>query len=270
MKNKKYIIYGANGFMGSNIASYLRKKKLKVITPNKKQILNTKGVVIYCVGSDDWFGNPLKNYESNFVHLYNVIKSHTKFESFVFLSSTRVYLDSKKKLISEDDDLILNTTSRYKFNSQKIICENFLLSQNKNIKIIRLSNVYGKQNEQKTFLPSLIKDAVKKNKINIQLNINSSKDYIYLDDALRGIYLLAKNKKAHGIFNLAYGKNFKVKDIIKIIKKETKCNIKFSNKRNLEQFPKINLNKIKKIINFKVKKNLIQMIPELINIEKKY
>ena len=45
------------------------------------------------------------------------------------------------------------------------MCENFLLAQKKNIKIIRLSNVYGKNNGQKTFLPSLIENSVKEKKL---------------------------------------------------------------------------------------------------------
>ena len=44
--------------------------------------------------------------------------------------------------------------------------------------------------------------------------------------------------------------------------------MKYSNSKNLEKFPKININKIKKTINFKVKVNLIQMIPQLIRLEK--
>ena len=184
-----------------------------------------------------------------------------------FLSSTRVYLDLKKRNISELENLNNNPTKRYTFNLQKLMCENFLLAQKKNIKIIKISNVYGKNNGQKTFLPSLIENSVKRKKINIQLNINSSKDYIYIDDALRNIFLLIKNKRANGIFNLAYGKNFKVKEIVKAIKKETNCKVKYSNSKNLEKFPKININKIKKTINFKVKVNLIQMIPQLIRLK---
>ena len=269
MINKNYIVYGSKGYLGSNIVTYLKKKKCRITLPKKNQFLNKKGIVIYCIGSDDWFGDPFKSYESNFIHLYKLLKNYKNFESLVFLSSTRVYLDLNKKKVDEKQNLILNSSGRFKFNLQKLMCENFLLSQNKNIKIIRLSNVYGKNTFQKTFLPSLIRNSVKSKKINIRLNVNSSKDYIYIDDAVRNIFNLANKKEAKGIYNLAYGKNFKVKDIIKIINKETDCAINYFNSKNLEKFPEININKLKKTINFTSKVNLIKMLPKLIEAEKK-
>lgn len=268
MINKNYIVYGGNGYIGSNIISYLKSKDCRVLIPKKNEFPQKKGIIIYCVGSDDWYGDPLKNFNSNFVHLYKLIKNLRSFESLVFLSSTRVYLDLSQKIVNEKQNLTLKSSSRFTFNLQKLMCENFLLKQNKNIKIIRLSNVYGKNTLQKTFLPTLIRESVKFKKINVGLNVNSCKDYIYIDDAIKSILNLANKKNAKGIFNLAYGKNFKVKDIIKILKKETGCKINYFNVNNLEKYPKISIHKLKNTIDFSAKVNLIKILPKLVEIEK--
>ena len=38
----------------------ISRKKTKNNNTSKKKIINTKGIVIYCVGSDDWHGDPIK------------------------------------------------------------------------------------------------------------------------------------------------------------------------------------------------------------------
>ena len=56
---------------------------------------------------------------------------------------------------------------------------------NKNIRSIRLSNVSGDNFNSSFFLPSIIRDAVTKNKISIHTTLNSKKDYIHINDVLK-------------------------------------------------------------------------------------
>lgn len=268
-KKENYFIIGSNGFIGNRITRYLKKKHYKVHNTKNFSNCNKNTNIIYCVGSDDWLKKPIKTYESNFIHLFNSIRKIDNYKSFTFLSSSRVYLDIPKKKVNEKDFLIIKSNKRYIFNIQKLLSESFLLNfkQNSNIKIIRLANIYSYELLQKTFLPSVIKNSIIKKKINISLNINSSKDYISIDDALRNIYLLSK-KNVNGIFNLGSGKNITVKKIIGKIKKITGCEVLISNQNNFENYPLLNLSKIKKIINFKIKDNLLNDLPKIIINEK--
>ena len=107
-KKETYIVYGSKGYIGSKIINLLRKKKQKIICVKKNLYSKKIGNVIYCVGSDDWSINPFKTYNSNFVHLYNFFKKKIKYKTFTYISTTRLYLNLKNKIASEDDDLVIN------------------------------------------------------------------------------------------------------------------------------------------------------------------
>lgn len=262
-KKETYIVYGSKGYIGSKIINLLRKKKQKIICVKKNLYSKKIGNVIYCVGSDDWSINPFKTYNSNFVHLYNFFKKKIKYKTFTYISTTRLYLNLKNKIASEDDDLVISKKKNSIFNLQKLMSES-LLSFYKNIKIIRLSNVYGYCVNKKTILPTIIRDSILKKKIIISINLNSQKDFISENDAVRNIYLLVKKKKLSGTYNLGSGKNTKIKKILSIIKKYTNCNIKFLKNLSKESYPKLNLSKIKGIINFSIKNDILKDLPNII------
>ena len=142
---KKYTIFGHTGFLGTNISEYLRKKKYSVFLPPKKKYVFKKNLenIIYCIGTDDVLNNPLKSIDSNLKILCKVIEKN-QFKSFLFISSTRVYMGNKKtKEISNIN--IRSEDSTFFFNLLKLTSENFCLSKkNKKIKVVRLSNLYGK------------------------------------------------------------------------------------------------------------------------------
>ena len=67
-----------------------------------------------------------------------------------------------------------------------------LLSLNKNIIILRLSNVFGNNFNSPLLLPTLIRNAIQKSKINISINVNSTKDYISINDVIDLIFKIQK------------------------------------------------------------------------------
>lgn len=263
MKKKNYTIFGYSGFLGTEFQNFLKKKKIKYTLNKKNSFPKKLDRAIYFVGSDNWKNNSLKSMDANLLHLTKFLKNIESLNSFTFISSTRIYLNSRKNKIKENDLLSLNSNLEYLFNIQKILSENLLLNNLKNVKIIRLSNVYGANYQKNTLIPILINNALKYKKIYLSINSNSSKDYISIGDAMKNIYSISEQKK-RGIFNLGSGKNTKLKDIANKIKKFTNCEITYSKKTYKEQFPKINLEKTKKIIKLKIKNDIIKDLPFLI------
>ena len=109
---------------------------------------------------------------------------NNKYKSFIFLSTTRLYINSNKNT-EEKSDLFVNTkrTNDY-YNILKIASESLLLKLDRKIKVVRLSNVFGFNYNSPLILPSLIRDSIKKSKIKISISLNSSKDYISIQDAM--------------------------------------------------------------------------------------
>ena len=99
---------------------------------------------------------------------------------------------------------------------------------NINITIIRLSNVYGKYSLHKSsFIHLFLKKLKKSEALDIYGNGNQTRDFIYAED-ISNIINKIINKNIIGIFVLASGKSYSINDIISLIKKLKKYDIKIN------------------------------------------
>lgn len=259
-----YTIFGSTGFIGYEICKYLKKKDEKVFLPNRKRTRFKKdlGHIIYCVGSDDWQKKPKKGFYSNFGHLKEIVFNNN-YKSIIFLSTTRVYLNSRHTY-EEKNLLVSSKKSNDYYNLLKLASESMLLRLNKKVKIIRLSNVFGFNYKSPLLLPTLIRDGIKKRKIKIIISQNSTKDYIHIDDVIRIIFRILKSGKSD-IYNVASGNNISLKNFTKILKDKLNCKVILKNQNNKIFEPKINISKIHKEFKFKSKLNIKKDLPILID-----
>ena len=257
----KFTIFGHTGFIGSELKKILKKQKLVLPKRNQLILKENLGKVIYCIGSDNWKDDSFNSFKANLGYLPEII-SKNKFDTFTFLSTTRVY--KKSSSTKESASLKMNPLDNDDYyNLKKICAESFLYSQRKKFKIIRLSNIYGYNYKSPLVLPVFINNAIKIGKIFITINKNSSKDFLNVEDAIDMIIKITKKGKEE-IYNVASGKNINLLKISKEIQKYTNCKIILKNQNKLVNEPKIDIKKIKKEFNFSPKSNLINDIGKLV------
>ena len=266
MTKNSFTIFG-QGFVGTNISIFLKKKKCKLFIPKKGKYKFKKNLhnVIYCIGNQNWLKDPEVTYNANLAMVPKIIFNN-KFDSFTFLSTTRLYFANPKTKTSENDPININSNNKsFLYNSLKIAAENLCLTlNNKNIKVIRMSNLFGDNfTNQAYILPTWIRDSIINKKIDLYINKNSTKDFIYVDDAFDVLLKIIKTGK-HRLYNVASGKNIKLSKILKEIKKITNCKINYTNSSNIIKEPKINIKRIVNEFNFKPKNNLIDLLNDLI------
>jgi len=266
MIKNSYTIFG-QGFVGTNISIYLKKKKYALFLPKKGKYKFKKNLhnVIYCIGNDNWTKDPKGSYDAN-LGLVSEIIFNNKFDSFTLLSSTRVYLGNSEGKTSENDSICTNpNNTNFFYNSLKLTAESLCLSlNNKNIKVVRMSNLFGDNfTNQIYLLPTLIRNSIKYKKIDIYISKNSTKDFIYVNEAFNVLLKIIKRGK-YRLYNVASGKNIKLSKILKKIKKITNCKISYTNRSNVVREPKINVKRIMNEFNFIAKSNLINHINHLI------
>ena len=240
---------------------YLKKKKIK--------FSHNLGHIIYCIGVYNVLNEPMRSIDGSLKLLSEIILRN-KFTSFTLISSTRLYLNSKKT--NENDKICINPNDKdYFFNSLRLTAENFCLSQNnKRIRVVRVSNLYGNFFEkQKYFLPNLIRNSIKKKSINLTINKNSKKNYLNVVDAIEIILKIIKRGK-YRLYNIASNKRYSLDFISQIIQKHTNCKIKYINQKTIYNEPLININRIKKEFNFKSNNNFKESIIKIIISKKKF
>lgn len=137
------------------------------------------------------------------------------------------------------------------YNISKLAAESLCISCGKeNIKIVRPSNVVGIGSPSNLFIPSIIHEAIDKQKITLHSTLDSEKDYVHIDDVLEILFQISINGKSK-IYNIAMGKNTSSRDIIHEISKITGCTVEVIKNAPKYCLPEISIEKIKNEFDFK-------------------
>ncbi|HBG49145.1 MAG TPA: NAD-dependent epimerase/dehydratase [Cyanobacteria bacterium UBA9971] len=265
----KFTIIGSSGFIGSNLLKYLNDQGFQVITITREDLLGSYknidcGNIIYCAGiTSDFRTKPFETVDAHVCYLQKILQS-LNFESFIYLSSTRVY-KSNNNCIEEAEIKVNPNNPDYIYNISKLMGESLCLTlPNKNIKVLRLSNVCGYNYNSGDFIYSLIKDALINKKIILNTTLNSSKDYISINDVIKLITKIAIEGKEK-IYNIASGNNINNQEIIDILRLFMDFSIEINENAQEIIFPQINIEKIKKEFNFHPE-NVLNTIKNVVNI----
>jgi len=218
----RFTIVGAQGFIGGRLAAYLAARGHEVTTP-ARGALPTKdcGHIVYCAGvTADFRRRAFDTVEAHVAHLAEVL-SHVRPESFLYLSSTRVYGASGHEDVlltldpSNPDDL---------YNATKIAGEALCLAQPfGTVRVARLANVYGTGHESDDFLSAVVRACVG-GRLRLETALDSEKDYVAVEDVVRAIERIALGGR-HRLYNVATGCNVTHRALIDRLAELTGCKV---------------------------------------------
>lgn len=238
----KITVFGAGGFIGSHMAAYAEKLDYEVFKPDWRNGVPQQhlGTVIYCNGVGDC-NRPLDVMYSHVGLLSEVIKAGN-FDKIVYISSTRVYMNSEET--NENSKLLVcSDDKRRLFNIAKLAGEEVCRASDKDTLILRPSNVYGLALNSPLFLPSVVRDAIRKKEINLFVDRNYAKDYLLIGDLVKACFSLIE-KRCTGVFNVASGRNVSAEKIVDMIVRHTGCKIIWHGGTSNEYFYPIDIAKI--------------------------
>lgn len=149
-----------------------------------------------------------------------------KLKRFVYTSSTSIYGSSVKLPISENDPTLVLSG----YAATKLLGENYTLMYNRNYDLptasVRYSNVFGPgqspTNPYCGVLGKFIHNALTNKSLDIFGDGEQTRDYTYIDDAVRATILSAVHPRAYGdVFNVGTSVETSVNDLVEIITKIT-------------------------------------------------
>lgn len=160
-------------------------------------------------------------------------------KKFIYISTGSVFQNIKSNKIKVDENFVPSPKSLYAISKRaaEIQIENSFNDTGKKICILRVSWVYGPPLLTKTIVPQrgpipyAINEIIKKKKKTFYLpGKDFEASFTYIDDVSENILKLVNMKKfKHSIFHLGTGKNQKILELIKILKKQfNKLKIKTS------------------------------------------
>lgn len=206
MSVEHYTVLGSTGFIGSHLIRYLNRKGKKYWAPDKSASLHDQalGHVIYCIGlTADFRKRPLDTVEAHVCVLRQLL-AQGNFSSLTYLSSTRVYAGVSHT--REDSTLFVNPNNPSDlYNLSKLMGESLCMHSGLPLtRVVRLSNIVGIRSDPDIFIDQLLEEGRRTGHVNLRTTLESCKDYLYIDDAVRSLVDIASSS-VQGIINVASG-----------------------------------------------------------------
>jgi nucleoside-diphosphate-sugar epimerase len=221
----RFTVFGAGGFIGSHLLRHLRSRDAECQAPARGETLRDLGHVIWCAGvTADFRHRPFDTVAAHVSDLVPLLRDG-RFESLLYLSSTRVYQRSARG----DEDATLPIAPLVPgdlYNASKLMGESLCLSaRDRNVRVARLSNVYGVDFDSDNFITQMIRDALT-GRVAMQTSAASAKDYVCVDDVAEMLSAIALDGK-HSIYNVATGLNVSNGQIASALALLTGCRVDY-------------------------------------------
>lgn len=245
-------VIGAPGFIGGHLVHYLEQHGADVFTPRKGDPAIFKkplGHLFYCAGlTADFRQKPMETIRAHVSYLIEILEQAC-YDSLLYLSSTRVYAGSIRA--QEEENLRVNPCDPSDlYNLSKLTGEAACLAvANRNVRIVRLSNVYGVGMDPVNFLGLLIDDAVVRGRILLGTARGSAKDYVWIGD-VAGVLPQVAQFGRHRLYNVAEGRNVLTDEIVETLKQLTGCAVDVAPNAPTVVFPEISTDRVRAEFSF--------------------
>lgn len=256
-----FTILGSGGFIGSSLATQLQARGASCFLPERNHPFSpTKnlGHVIYSIGlTSDFRRRPMDTVRAHVSELMRVLES-SNYDSFLYLSSTRVYAGSA--IGDEMQNLVVNPTDPSDlYNLSKLMGEAVCFSQaNEKVRVARLSNVIGNDFNSDNFLFSLIKEAIASKEINFHTSLEAAKDYVAIDDVSESLIKIAETGRQR-LYNVASGKNVTNQTVVNEIIRLTGSALKTHKTVEFLKIPTISIQRLREEFNYHPRDVMIDM-----------
>ena len=207
-----FTILGASGFIGMALVAWLESQD-QIVHPVTRSSLplllsarRPAGHVIDCIGlTDDFRLRPLETAEAH-VGLVARCLAELQFDSFLLLSSTRVYARAGA---THEDTLLaaLPGDPADLYSVTKLAGEALCLADPRaTARVARLSNVYGIDTPKETLLGEVLHQGQLTGRVVFQQSDTSAMDYVSLAAVTRLLPVIASSGRRR-LYNIAAGTN---------------------------------------------------------------
>lgn len=263
----KVTVFGSDGFIGANLKRRLTLEGGDTQLSSRLNPIDIRqhdlGHIIYCSGvTSDFRNRAIDTVEAHVSCLIPILR-FAKFDSLTYLSSTRVYepLGTNSRLVGIDTPNL-----DHLYNASKVAGEALCFAAaGARVHVVRLANVVGFDQSSHGFLDSIVRDALYKKHISLQTGLETSRDYVWIDDVIDMILAITKGG-SRPIYDVGSGGSRTTGQLISVISKITKCTFSVSQDAPNLTFPAANVSALCDDFNYEPT-DILDVLPKISQIQ---
>ncbi len=216
LQGLRFTVVGAGGFVGTRLCATLRARGAQVWAPARHEPwpwAQPLGHVVYCAGlTADYLARPFDTVQAH-VSLLAQVLEQGRWDSLVYLSSTRLYDGLGAGLAQEDAVLPMDPANpRHLYDLSKGLGESLChVTGQGRARVARLACVYEGPQDADGFVPALLRQVQEARRAGlVQIEVASSplfkRDYVHLDDVVQALIGIALQGESP-VYNVASGVN---------------------------------------------------------------
>jgi len=243
----RYLVSGANGFVGSSVFNKLQSKgetcfgivrensdlnrvnplfRKMVVKVSEKDWAETLSNLqpenlIIC----DWNGVSAENSNNKTIQISNLERWEALTTAAMKVKVKKIIALGSQAELNENQDGILSTTNfdpRSEYGFAKVAAYNKLrnLTNNTSTQLVwaRIFSLYGKGADKKWFIPH-VANALQKNEDLLLTKCEQEWNFLNVEDLAEAIIKISKTNSTYQFFNIAYPETVILKDVVDYLKK---------------------------------------------------
>lgn len=258
LPGRAFTVLGAAGFVGQRVVARLRAAGARVYAPARDDpalFTQPLGHVIYAAGlTADYLARPFDTVEAH-VGLLSRVLQHGRWDSLVYLSSTRLYDSLGAVDALESLPLFLDPAQpRHLYDLSKGLGESLCQTVGGGrARVARLACVYEGWADADGFLPTLLRQVLSARALagqgavpSIQVDSSPSfaRDYVQVSDVVDGLIHIALHGQ-QAVYNVASGGNTANADLFDYLQKRWGCEIVATLHPGVSAAPRIRIDRMR-------------------------
>lgn len=255
----RFTVVGAAGYLGRHLSAHLRAQGRQVWAPQRAGaddcaawLGRPLGHVLYCAGVTGDFRARAFDAMDAHTGLLCTLLRRARFDSLLYLSSTRVYLGAASGF--EDAPLRVQPGDPEQlYNLSKLAGEALCHAGNRarapglaglpRVRIARLSNVVGPAMDATSGLPAELLHQARSGHLLLRSDPRSARDYLHLADLLHWLPRIALTGRAP-LYNLASGVQTSHAQWLAWLQRRTGCTLQYTQGASLQSLPPISVQRL--------------------------
>ncbi len=266
----RFTVLGAGGYVGSHLVPALEARGAEVLALGRGDdfLGRDLGHVVYAIAvTNDARERADEAVRANVCLLIDVLRG-ARYASLLYLSTAQVYLGAERS--SEEGPVRIDPGDAGDvYRASKVMGEVVCLASGRaEVRVARLSAVYGERLSPRSFLAGVVREAVDRGRVELRTSLDSERDFVHVADVVSVLPEIALRGRRR-LYNVASGRSTSNAEIVEALRRETGCEAAVAPGAARSAYPTVDVSRVRDDLGFVPSADVVSRMPAIVEAYRK-